>query len=52
VIGVGKILRRIEREAGVPNLSEILEGIPPTDLQSLLLEVFKERVKHFTNPLL
>jgi len=41
-----KIIRRIEREAGVPNLSEILvERIKPTDLKSLLLEVYQGRVK-------
>lgn len=41
-----KIIQRIEREAGVPNLSEILvERIKPADLQSLLLEVYKARVK-------
>lgn len=41
-----KIIRRIEREAGVPDLSEILvERIKPTDLQSLLLEVYRGRVK-------
>jgi len=41
------IIRRIEREAGVPNLSEILtERIKPTDLQSLLLEVYRKRAKH------
>jgi hypothetical protein len=40
------IMGRIEREAGVPNLSEILaQRIKPTDLQSLLLEVYRERVK-------
>ena len=41
-----EIIRRIERETGVPNLSEILaERIKPTDLQSLLLQVYKDRVK-------
>jgi hypothetical protein len=41
------MIRRIEREAGVPNLSEILaQSIKPTDLQSLLLEVYRERAKH------
>jgi len=41
-----KIIRRIEREVGVPNLSEILvERIKPTDLQSLLLKVYQRRVK-------
>ena len=40
------ITRRIEREARVPNLSEILaQRIKPTDLQSLLLEVYRERAK-------
>ena len=43
---MSKIIRRIEREAGVPDLSDILaERIKPTDLQSLLLEVYRERVK-------
>ena len=42
-----EITRRIEREAGVPNLSKILaQRIKPTDLQSLLLEVYRERAKH------
>ena len=41
-----RLYERIEREAGVPDLSEILvERIKPTDLQSLLLEVYRERVK-------
>jgi hypothetical protein len=41
------IIRRIEREAGVPELSEILaERIKPTDLQSLLLDVYRKRAKH------
>ena len=39
-----KILRRIENEVGVPNLSNILaEKIKPTDLQSLLLAVYQKR---------
>ena len=42
-----EIIRRIERAAGVPDLGKILaEQIEPTDLQSLLLEVYRERVKH------
>jgi hypothetical protein len=37
-------LERIQREAGVADLVEILsERIPPTDLQSLLLEVYRRR---------
>ncbi len=40
-----EIVRRIEREAGVPNLSEILAHIKPTDLQSLLLEVYQAHLK-------
>jgi hypothetical protein len=39
-----EILARIEREAGVPGLAEILgEQIAPTDLQSLLLAVARRR---------
>jgi RimJ/RimL family protein N-acetyltransferase len=37
------LLARIEREAGVPDLKQILSSMPPTDLQSLLLEVYKSR---------
>jgi hypothetical protein len=41
-----KIIKRIERQAGVPDLLNILsERIKPTDLQSLLLAVFQNRVK-------
>ena len=36
-------LRRIEREAGVPGLAEALAKLAPTDLQSLLLHVFREQ---------
>ena len=37
-------IERIQREAGVPDLVEILsERIGPTDLQSLLLEVYRRR---------
>jgi len=34
-------LRRIEREAGVPRLTETLSRLQPTDLQSLLLAVYR-----------
>ena len=38
------ILRRIEREAGVPELVSVLaERLAPADLTSLLLEVFRRR---------
>ena len=38
------ILERILREAGVPELIEVLvERLDPTDLQSLLLEVYRRR---------
>lgn len=41
---MNKILERIEREAGVPGLAAILaERLAPTDLQSLLLEVYRAR---------
>ena len=39
-----KHLERIEREAGVPGLAAVLaERLAPTDLQSLLLEVYRRR---------
>jgi len=38
------VLERIQREAGVPELMEVLvERLTPTDLQSLLLEVYRRR---------
>ncbi len=41
---MSKILERIEREAGVPGLATILgERLESTDLQSLLLEVYRTR---------
>jgi hypothetical protein len=40
------IIERIEREAGVPDLANILTNrLAPTDLQSLLLEVYGRRAK-------
>src|SRR5712664_2555380 len=40
------IIERIEREAGVPDLANILTNrLSPTDLQSLLLEVYGRRAK-------
>ncbi len=42
----GRIIKRIERDAGVPNLANILsDRLAPTDLQSLLLEVYARRAK-------
>src|SRR5260370_14964853 len=41
-----RIIERIERDSGVPHLADILSGrIGPTDLQSLLLEVYARRAK-------
>ena len=41
---MNKIVERIERESGVPGLASILaERLTPTDLQSLLLEVYRLR---------
>jgi hypothetical protein len=41
---VNKIVERIEQEAGLPSLATILaERLTPTDLQSLLLEVYRLR---------
>lgn len=40
-----KITERIERELGVPNLSTLLgERLDPTDLQSLLLDIYRRVV--------
>lgn len=42
--GEHSIVQRVEREAGVPGLASLLgEQLPPTDLQSLLLEVYRLR---------
>lgn len=38
-----EIVRRIEREAGTPGLTELLAGMPGTDLRSLLLDVTRRR---------
>jgi len=41
---MNKVVERIEREAGVPSLVALLtERLTPTDLQSLLLEVYRLR---------
>src|SRR6266446_1095239 len=41
-----RIIERIERDAGVPNLTDVLvDRLAPTDLQSLLLEVHGRRAK-------
>ena len=41
-----RIINRIERDTGVPHLADILsERLAPTDLQSLLLEVYARRAK-------
>jgi hypothetical protein len=41
---MNKIVERIEREAGVPGLVSILaERLTPTDLQSILMEVYRLR---------
>lgn len=43
-----RILRRIDREAGVEDLAGALQRLAPTDLQSLLLEVHRRRVSRLT----
>lgn len=41
-----RIIDRIERDAGVPDLADVLsDRLAPTDLQSLLLEVYARRAK-------
>ena len=43
------LLERILRESGTPNLLEILvDSLNPSDLQSLLLEVYRRRASHLT----
>jgi hypothetical protein len=44
---MNKIVERIERELGAPGLVSLLaENLTPTDLQSLLLEVYRLRSSH------
>jgi hypothetical protein len=44
-----RLVERISREAGVPDLVEILaERLSPTDLQSLLLAVYRRRAATVT----
>jgi hypothetical protein len=42
IIGMNRIIERIERETGISNLVPLLAGLEPTDLQSLLLEVYRQ----------
>lgn len=43
---MSKIIERISREAGVGNLVELLAtSLPGSDLQSLLLEVYRHRAE-------
>jgi ribosomal protein S18 acetylase RimI-like enzyme len=44
----GPVVARVEREAGVSGLTEVLAGLPPTDLQSLMLEVYRSAAKRRT----
>lgn len=46
-----KITERIQRESGVPDLASILDQrLTPSDLQSLLLEVYGRRARRLTPP--
>jgi len=43
---MSKIIERIERKVGIPGLVSLLaERIEPTDLQSVLLEVYRQRAR-------
>jgi len=43
---MNKIIERIERELGMPNLAtRLAQELSPTDLQSLLLEVYRQRAE-------
>ena len=44
-----EIIGRITRELGIPNLVELLKGLAPSDLYSLLLTVHKTRVAGVTS---
>jgi hypothetical protein len=43
-----RILKRLDRAAGVEDIAGALERLAPTDLQSLLLEVYRRRVSTMT----
>lgn len=43
-----KIINRILKEANIPNLLDVLVNLDSPDLQSLLLEVYKEKTKKIT----
>jgi hypothetical protein len=46
---MSSLISRIEREAGLPKLTETLAtGLAPSDLQSILLETFRRRAAHLT----
>jgi hypothetical protein len=46
---IDRMLERIQREAGVPDLVDVLaERLAPTDLQSLLLEIYRRRAAKIT----
>jgi hypothetical protein len=46
VVKRSRIIERIERDSGVPHLAAVLtDTLAPTDLQSLLLEVYRRRAK-------
>ena len=46
-----RIVARISREANIDNLLDVLAGVlTPTDLQSLLLEVYRRRAAHVSPP--
>ncbi|MGD0300301.1 MAG: hypothetical protein ABSE86_24715 [Bryobacteraceae bacterium] len=40
-----KIVERIAADTGIPNLAAVLEGLPTSDLQSLLMHVFQARTR-------
>src|SRR4051812_49944211 len=45
---MSKILERIESKLGAPGLTQRLIDLTPSDLQSLLLEVFRARSRALT----
>ncbi len=47
-MATSKTIERIEREAGVTDLAGVLGNLAPTDLQSLMLEVYRQQAQRKT----
>jgi hypothetical protein len=47
---MSRITDRVVRATGIPDLLDVLTRLPPTDLQSLLLDVFSRRASGLAAP--